>query len=295
MPILTGTASWTDPTLLACGRFYPADVRTPESRLRYYASRFDLVEVDATYYRLPDGHTAHLWSSRTPDHFAFHVKAFRLFTGHPAPAQALPDDLRGDLGSEPKVFYHALPTDIRQELWRRFFIALEPLRMTGKLRAIHFQFAPWVHRNPRGVALLRECQRYMQEHPMAVEFRHRSWFMNAGATAWTLDWLREASMVHTIVDAPQGFDNTVPAVWASTHPDLAVIRLHGRNAAAWNDRSGSSSGRFQYEYSNEEIADLSGRLKGLAEQVRSTHVVLNTNYQDQGVRNAAAFTAALRQ
>lgn len=130
---------------------------------------------------------------------------------------------------------------------------------------------------------------------MAVEFRHRSWFMNAGATAWTLDWLREASMVHTIVDAPQGFDNTVPAVWASTHPDLAVIRLHGRNAAAWNDRSGSSSGRFQYEYSNEEIADLSGRLKGLAEQVRSTHVVLNTNYQDQGVRNAAAFTAALRQ
>jgi len=294
MTILTGTASWTDPTLLACGRFYPPDVRTPETRLRYYASQFPMVEVDATYYRLPDGHTAHLWANRTPDDFVFHIKAFRLFTGHAAAPADLPADIRRELDATPKVFYHQLPTELWDELWRRFLIALEPLRMAGKLRAIHFQFAPWVRRSPRGVALLRECEKHMQEHLMTAEFRHRSWFDAPGASAWTLDLLRDAGIVHTVVDAPQGFDNTVPAVWASTHPDLALLRLHGRNAATWNHTANASSSRFQYEYSPEELADLAQRLKRLAEQVRDTHAVLNTNYQDQGMRNAAGLAAALR-
>src|SRR5690606_16769884 len=82
MSILTGTASWTDPTLLACGRFYPPHVRTPEARLRHYAGQFGMAEVDATYYGLPSGHMAHAWATRTPARFVFNVKAFRLFTGH---------------------------------------------------------------------------------------------------------------------------------------------------------------------------------------------------------------------
>lgn len=300
MSILTGTASWTDPTLLACGRFYPPHVRTPEARLRYYASQFKLVEVDATYYHLPNGQTAHLWSTRTPDDFVFHVKAFRLFTGHPAPRQALPTDIQRELvddhdaaSNDPMVFYHQLPTDLQDELWRRFLIALEPLRLAGKLAAVHFQFAPWVRRNARGVAWLRECARHMQEHVMAVEFRHRSWFETPAASTWTLAFEREAGMVHTVVDAAQGFDNTVPAVWESTHPELAVLRLHGRNAAAWNTNTNASSGRFQYEYSPAELAELAERLKRLAEQVRHAHAVLNTNYQDQGMRNATGLAAAL--
>ena len=300
MSILTGTASWTDPTLLACKRFYPPHARTPEARLRYYATQFKLVEVDATYYRMPNGQTAHLWATRTPDDFVFHVKAFRLFTGHPAPRQALPTDIRRELADDPNgmspdpmVFYHQLPTELRGELWRRFLVALEPLRMTGKLAAVHFQFAPWVHRNAHGVAWLHECHRYMQEHLMAVEFRHRSWFETPAASAWTLALEREAGMVHTVVDAPRGFDNTVPAVWESTHPELAVLRLHGRNTATWNNASNASSSRFQYEYSPAELAELTQRLKRLAQQVRQAHAVLNTNYQDQGMRNATGLAAAL--
>ena len=294
MRILTGTASWTDPTLLACGRFYPPGVRSPEARLRYYASRFPMVEVDATYYRLLDGHTAYLWANRTPDDFVFHVKAFRLFTGHATPLATLPPDIRRELDDTPTVFYHQLPASLQHELWQRFLMAVEPLRMAGKLRAIHFQFAPWVHRSPRSVALLRACKQHMQGHLMAVEFRHRSWFHTGTATTWTLDFLRDAGMVHTVVDAPQIGDNTVPAVWASTHPDLAVLRLHGRNKAAWNSHTQASSGRFQYEYSSHELAQIAERLKRLAEHVRSAHAVLNTNHEDQGMRNAAGLAAALR-
>ncbi|MBO1112362.1 DUF72 domain-containing protein [Bordetella petrii] len=316
MPILTGTASWTDPTLLACGRFYPPHVRTPASRLRHYASLFPLAEVDATYYGLPSGQMAHLWSTRTPDDFVFDIKAFRLFTGHPAPLRALPADIRRELGgaddeaghgappagpaaarrlarAEPALFYNQLPADLQDELWRRFLVALEPLRMAGKLGAVQFQFAPWVQCNARGRGLVGECARHMEEHLMAVEFRHRSWFDSPARSAATLAFERSLGVVHTIVDAPQGSDNTVPAIWDATHPDLAVLRLHGRNAAAWNNLSGASSGRFQYEYTPAELAELADRLKRLAERVRSAHAVLNTNYQDQGMRNAAGLAAAL--
>lgn len=318
MPILTGTASWTDPTLLACGRFYPPQARTPESRLRHYASLFPLAEVDATYYGLPSGHMAHLWSTRTPDDFVFNIKAFRLFTGHPAPLRALPADIRRELDgaddetcdpagpnggaaslrhparAEPAVFYNQLPADLQDELWRRFLVALEPLRLAGKLGAVQFQFAPWVQCDARGQALVSACARRMQEHLMAAEFRHRSWFDGKGRSAATLDFERDLGVVHTIVDAPQGFDNTVPAIWEATHPELAILRLHGRNAAAWNRMSGASSGRFQYEYTPAELAELAERLKRLAQRVRSAHAVLNTNYQDQGMRNAAGLAAALK-
>jgi uncharacterized protein YecE (DUF72 family) len=84
--ILIGTASWTDKTLIASGRFYPPTSNTPEERLRYYASQFRLVEVDSSYYAMPKPEVAELWAKRTPPDFTFNIKAFRLFTGHPFPA-----------------------------------------------------------------------------------------------------------------------------------------------------------------------------------------------------------------
>ena len=79
--MLVGTASWTDPTLLACGRFYPPGVVDAESRLRHYATRFPLVEVDATYYALPTRAMAAAWATRTPEHFTFDVKVCNVCKG----------------------------------------------------------------------------------------------------------------------------------------------------------------------------------------------------------------------
>jgi hypothetical protein len=45
-------ASWSDKSLAASKKFYPKDVKTPEGRLRHYATRFPLVEVDTTYYAI---------------------------------------------------------------------------------------------------------------------------------------------------------------------------------------------------------------------------------------------------
>ena len=92
--ILVGTASWTDATLIKSGRFYPPDAKSPEERLRFYASQFPIVEVDSSFYGMPSFNNAVLWVNRTPDHFTFDVKLFRAFTLHQTPLKALPSKVR---------------------------------------------------------------------------------------------------------------------------------------------------------------------------------------------------------
>src|SRR3972149_3201920 len=77
-----GICSWTDPSLIKEGEFYPARSMSAEERLRYYATAFDTVEVDSSYYALPSARNAALWVERTPPGFLFNVKAYSLMTGH---------------------------------------------------------------------------------------------------------------------------------------------------------------------------------------------------------------------
>lgn len=285
--ILVGSASWTDKTLIGCGRFYPRQASTAEARLRYYATQFPIVEVDSSYYGMPAPVNAQLWAERTPEGFVFNVKAFRLFTGHQTSPAVLHKDIQEALGAgAPRTLYYKdVPKAIRDELWRRFSEALEPLRQAGKLGAVHFQFAPWMLPNREGKEHVRECVERMEGHLLSVEFRNRTWFEaeNAGNT---VAFERELGVVHTVVDGPQGFANSVPCVWEVTNPALALVRLHGRNKETWNIRSAASSSRFDYWYSADELSELVVPIRRAAGLADAVHVVFNTNYEDQGQVNA---------
>ncbi len=293
--VRVGTASWTDKTLIACGRFYPRGCGTAEARLRHYASQFGLVEVDSSYYAMPTPATAQLWAERTPSRFVMNVKAFRLFTGHPAEPKVLHADIRAALGERaaPRLFYGDLPAEIAAELWKRFHEALQPLRAAGRLGLVHFQFAPWVVCDAAGRALVEHSLAHMRGHDCSVELRHGSWFAGAAALA-TIDWLRELGAAHTVVDGPQGFHNSVPAIWEATHPRFALVRLHGRNRGTWNVRGQTSaSDRFNYDYPEAELAELVPRIERLALTAMQTHVIFNNNMEDQGQRNAASLNRLL--
>lgn len=294
--ILVGTASWTDPTLLACGRFYPPGTADAQARLRYYAAHFPIAEVDSSYYALPSAHHAHAWATRTPPDFVFNIKAFRLFTGHQTPLAALDTDLRDALrhNAGDVCFIDQLPREVVDEAWRRFVFALEPLRMSGKLGAVHFQFPRWIKPDTRGRARVADCVARLEDHVASVEFRHRAWFEGAAATS-TLDFLRQLRAVHTVVDAPTASEDSVPAIWETTRDDLALVRMHGRNAAAWMSSGSASSSRFNYEYSVAELEEMARRVRQLAQRVRKTHVILNTNFEDQGMRNAQGLMQALQR
>ena len=281
--ILVGTASWTDKTLIDCGRFYPADARTPEARLRYYASQFRLVEVDSSYYALPASKTAQLWAERTPPGFVFDVKAFRLFTGHPAAPKVLPADLRGAIGSDAaKLYYRDLPNEIRDELWRRFREALAPLEQAGKL----LQFAPWVIANREGFAQVQHAAEKLRGLRIATEFRNRSWFSEKSRER-VLAFEREQGLTHVVVDEPQGFSSSVPPVWEATTEGLAVLRLHGHNQEMWTKKGlASSAERFNYLYSAPELQGLLPGIQRLAGAARAVHVLFNNCFEDKAQHNA---------
>ena len=297
MTVLVGTASWTDKTLIACGRFYPPGTNSAEARLRFYASRFPLVEVDSSYYAMPSPATAQLWAERTPNGFTMNVKAFRIFTGHQTSPIVLHKDIRAALAPSAKanLYYKDLATELRDELWRRFTLALQPLRAAGKLGLVHFQFPPWLVCNAAGRAHVAHCVERMAGHTLSVEFRHQSWFAPALAEP-TLAFERELGVVHTVVDGPQGFTNSVPAVWAVTHPTLALLRLHGRNAGSWNVKGATAaSDRFNYDYPDQELGELAAQVRRVSHGVLQTHVVFNNNMEDQGQRNAATMARLIAE
>ena len=87
---------------------------------------------------------------------------------------------------------------------------------------------------------------------------------------------------------------TGAAQWEVTNPALAVVRLHGRNHAAWNKNGlNASSGRFDYDYDESELREIAGQVKHLAPKAERVHVLFNNNYQDQGQRGAATLTKLL--
>jgi len=229
MTILVGTASWTDKSLIESGKFYPPSAKDAETRLKYYASQFPMVEVDSSYYAIPMPVTAHSWAERTPAHFVFNVKAFRLFTGHQTQPKVFPRDIQQALGLPltENIYYRDLSAEIQQELWRRFFEAVEPLRLAGKLGAIHFQFAPWITSGGNARKHVEHCTSVMVGWPMAVEFRNISWWTENNRAS-TLAFERERQLVNVIVDGPQGFSSSVPAFWEVTYPELAIVGMHGR-------------------------------------------------------------------
>ncbi|HSX59508.1 MAG TPA: DUF72 domain-containing protein [Tahibacter sp.] len=294
MKIYVGTASWTDKSLVASGRFYPKGCSSAEARLRYYAMRFPIVEVDSSYYALPSVRNAALWVERTPPAFVFNVKAFRLLTLHQAPVAAMPPDLLGELGavSAERLHLRDLPPAIVDEIWSRFLDALQPLVRAGKLGALHFQFPSWFVAQRDSYDYLLSVRERLAGCTVALEFRHRSW-MDAAQRPALLQFERDHRFVNATVDEPQSGANTIPTVWEATHPQLALLRLHGRNEAAWNVKSAESSQRFNYDYTEEQLEGFVPRLRALAADVASVHVIFNNNYEDQGPRNAATLMRLL--
>jgi uncharacterized protein YecE (DUF72 family) len=285
--VLTGTASWTDPTLLETD-WYPADADSAEARLKYYASQFPLVEVDSTYYGLPAERTAVLWADRTPDHFTFDFKAFRLFTGHPTPVKSLPKTIREDLPDELKskanVYGKDLPREAVDEMWSMFRGALMPVHSAGKLGAVFLQFPKWFFYGRDSLELIEAAREHLPDYAVAVEFRNPSW-LNEKHREQTLVFLRERGIAYTSVDEPQGTAASVPPIAEAT-ADLSVVRFHGRRVETWDKPNVGVEERFKYLYSEDELREWVPKVQKLAAESTAVHALMNNCYADYGVRNA---------
>jgi uncharacterized protein YecE (DUF72 family) len=286
--IRVGTCGWTDPTLIKAGTFYPPGTSTAEERLRFYASQFPIVEVDATYYALPRQEQAGLWVERTPPDFVFNVKAYSLLTQHPTLAKTIPTDLREsilpDHRDKQRLYPNHLAPEALEEIWRRFAEAILPLDSAGKLGAVLLQFPEWFVPSRANRDYLRLAKEQLAGYRLCVELRNRSWFATDQDRDRTLGLLADLQLPLVCVDMPQGFRSSVPPLAEVTSPDLSVVRFHGRDPEAWQKKTVTE--RFRYLYREAELAEWVPRVDHLAEQAREVHVLMNNCYRDQAVTNA---------
>jgi uncharacterized protein YecE (DUF72 family) len=299
--VRVGICSWADPALIEAGTFYPTKSMSAEARLRFYAGVFDVVEVNASYYAIPDVLTVRRWAERTPPGFVFHVKAWSLMTGHHPRSQALPADVQAVLPARARrsqrgeILADDVPPEGLDAAFRLFRAALRPLEDAGKLGYVLFQFAPWVHYAPARLEYLASLPERLPGWTLAAEFRHRSWFPDHADE--TLRALRAARLAHVVTDAP-AVAGAMPHVTAVTGP-TAVLRLHGRNAEGWlrqlRGEEPSVREKYDYLYSDAELAALVPEIGGLAEESEEVFVSFNNNNRDYPVRNALALRRLLGQ
>ena len=231
------------------GPFYPVGLKR-EALLEFYATQFDCVEINSTYYGIPAPGTFAKMAARTPPEFRFVVKAAAVVT-HERTADAAADDA-----------------------FRR---ACEPLADAGKFEGTLVQF-PWAFQNDAAAqAYLRDLRARLPEGPVFVEFRHRSW-----AKPSTLALLDELGLGYCCVDEP-ALPSLMPGD-AYAVGARGYVRLHGRNAAKW--WKGSNSERYDYEYSEPQLAEWAGKIRGLAGRATTTYVFFNNCHAGQAARNA---------
>ncbi len=234
------------------------------------------MEVDSTYYRLPDETMVSNWAERTPEGFVMHVKAFGVMTRHPVKLEQLPPDLREAADVDERGRVNRPPRELRAEVFARFHHALEPLRSAGKLGGILLQFPSYIVCKPASFEYLEWAKRELRGDEMLVEFRHRSWLDDEHRDS-TLSFLEELGATHVVTDAPKTeAKNLVPTVIAATSP-LAYVRMHGRNAGTWNVRGGSASDRFDYLYSKDELKEWIEPLRELSDRSDEVYVLFNNN------------------
>ncbi|MGH7391209.1 MAG: DUF72 domain-containing protein [Candidatus Rokuibacteriota bacterium] len=299
--VRVGICAWADPALIEDGSFYPRRSMSSEARLRHYARFFDVVEVNAAYYAIPDVRTVARWAERTPPDFLFHVKAWAPMTGHHARPQAVPADVvralpagarrtrRGDVAAG------AFTPEALDAAFRLFRAALAPLAEAGKLGYVLFQFAPWVRWGAARLAYLASLPDRLPGWTLAVEFRDRSWFPDHGEE--TLAALRDARLAHVAVDAP-ATPNAVPRVTAVT-ARTAVLRLHGRNGEGWlrqlRGEAPPVREKYDYLYSERELTALLPDIDALAREADDVFISFNNNNRAYPVQNALLMKRLLGQ
>jgi uncharacterized protein YecE (DUF72 family) len=294
--IRIGTCSWAEKTLITSGEFYPQKSASAEERLKHYASFFDTVEVDSTYYAMPAASATKLWAERTPDNFVFHVKAYGALTGHGIDPKTLPKDLREGLPAEEKgkgTIYLKEP-ELLQTVSGRFAESLMPLQTAGKLGLLVFQFPPWFTYKTSHLDFILRCRERMGDLPLAVEFRHGSW-LTAARAATVFAFLRGNGITHIAADEPQyGSLATVPFLPEVT-TDIAYLRLHGRNTENWLKRGIETSLRYDYLYSDDELREFADPIKEMDMKTKMTFVMFNNCHGGFAIRNALRMAELLKK
>ena len=286
-----GTASWSDPGFVE--RWYPKKMPAGE-RLGWYAQHFEMVEVNSTFYSVPEPRMVERWCAATPNDFTFDVKLHQLFSFHSTPAKLLPPDLQRRVETDAKGNAKSTP-DLQEALLKTFLLPMSIIRNAEKLGVLLLQLSPAFSPRKHELSELEPLIETLSGYDVAIEFRNRNWAVGDQLDS-TIDFVRKHRAIFVNVDAPASDHFTVmPSdVDEVTDPKAAYLRLHGRNAKAYITGR-TVAARFDYDYSDKEIAEVADRSRKLAQEARELHVIFNNNNLDYAPRAALRLRKALGQ
>jgi uncharacterized protein YecE (DUF72 family) len=289
--ILVGTSSWADPGFVK--EWYPPKMAARE-RLPWYSQRFGYVELNSSFYAVPDRTTVHKWVEETPDDFVFDVKAHRLLSRHSAPLESLPPELRDGARTTGRGRVQLTP-ELEIALAQRLVEETAPLAEAGKLGAYLVQLTPAFSPGRHRLEELDGLVAALKPHRVAVELRNRGWVSDERRED-TLSWFADGDVVFVDVDAPPDdhFSIMPSGLDAVTADGLAYLRLHGRNADGYL-KGKTVAERFGWRYDDKELEEVADRVRGLAEQAREVHVAFNNNRGDDAPTAAQRFRSLLGQ
>ena len=258
-----GTSGWNYPAGKGSwnGIFYPL----PEHRergfdeLRFYAERFNTVEVNSTFYGQPRANVTLGWARRTPENFDFAVKLFQKFT-------------------HPKLSIDQSP--VTQADIDAFRGGVDPLAAAGKLGPLLAQFPSSFQRTAEAADYLEWLLKAFAAYDIAVELRHRSW-SDAPETMALLDQYKAAWVQ---IDEPK-FKSSIRQDLVGGNAETYYLRLHGRNAKEWWDHA-ESEDRYNYFYSQQELAPIAEIIKDVRAIVKKAYLFMNNHFSAQSIANA---------
>ena len=237
------------------GPFYPPGTAAGKM-FDFYAQRFEAVEVNFTYYRMPTARTMASLDRRSPESFAFWVKANQETT-------------------------HKRNREVAGE----FIDNLGPLTDSGKLAGVLLQFPQSFHRTVDNRKYLAATLDDFASVARAVEFRHCSWEHPS-----VLAGLQSADVSLVVPDAP-----AIPDLY-HCGPALAsrigYLRLHSRNADLWY---AGAAERYDYRYSDTELADFAAQWAEVEAQADRVYAFFNNCHRGQAADNAQAFRRVVGQ
>jgi uncharacterized protein YecE (DUF72 family) len=260
--ITLGATTWTEHPILIDNVDRPV-------QLREYAAYFPVVEVDTSFYGIPSISTVQGWLKQVPSTFQFILKAHRFMTGHLRP-------------SDSKLTVAGL-----QRFFNEYVDMLQPLLQCKQLKTVLFQFPPYFQCNQKNVAYLSQIRKWLgDEIPVSVEFRNASWLTSQVQKDLVLR-LKQLHFTFVMADEPHNINDGVAFTPLITNNDLAMLRLHGRNAKGWFNRDANwRKQRTLYRYSREELLTFQKIINQVASQTKEVCIIFNNNSGRDAAPNA---------
>jgi len=240
------------------GPVYPEGTRKGDY-LDHYAALFSAVELNFTYYRLPEAGLIEHLRRRTPEGFRFAVKGYRSFTHE------------------------------RDASWKRdletFSDGIKPLTESSRLLAVLLQFPFSFHYTPESRSYLARLCDSLSGLPLVLEFRNAEWQRDS-----VFAEMRKRDLGYTVTDYPslRGLPEAVPVATS----ELGYVRFHGRNTKTW--WTGDNASRYDYLYSPDELDAWVPRIEAIAAAASTVAVMFNNHWRGQAVANAKDLRDLLR-